>query len=99
MGTTTRGRFDWTVVAPALALLVLAGTWGRDLPTLVAVLVAVPLVGAVLAAVHHADWGRGEVMTVEDDRLTVLFEAAGYRTLSLELVTDGGLLRRLPAGT
>jgi ATP-dependent DNA helicase RecQ len=51
------------------------------------------------APVEHAEWGRGEVMTVEDDRLTVLFESAGYRTLSLELVSDGALLRRLPAGS
>jgi Ca2+:H+ antiporter len=42
-------------VAPALAAGVLVLAWGRDLPTPVAVVVAVPLVGAVLAAVHHAE--------------------------------------------
>lgn len=51
----TRIRLDWTAWTPALALVVLALTWGRSLPTAVAVLVAVPLVGAVLAAVHHAE--------------------------------------------
>jgi len=55
MSAVTSGRFSWTVVAPAVALVVLALTWGRSLPTVVAVLVAVPLVGAVLAAVHHAE--------------------------------------------
>jgi ATP-dependent DNA helicase RecQ len=43
--------------------------------------------------VEHEEWGRGEVLTIEDDRLTVLFDAGGYRTLSLELVAEGDLLR------
>lgn len=37
--------------------------------------------------------GPGVVMSVEDDRLTVLFEDAGYRTLSVEAVEDNDLLR------
>jgi Ca2+:H+ antiporter len=36
-------------------VVVLALTWGRDLPPLVVVLVALVLGGAVLAAVHHAE--------------------------------------------
>jgi Ca2+:H+ antiporter len=36
-------------------LLVLGVSWGRSLPAVPAVLVAVVLVGAVLAAVHHAE--------------------------------------------
>ena len=47
--------FSWTVVAPAVALVVLALTFGRHIGTPVAVLVAVVLIGAVLAAVHHAE--------------------------------------------
>jgi ATP-dependent DNA helicase RecQ len=43
-------------------------------------------------AVTHREWGDGTVMSVESDRLTVLFEREGYRTLSLEAVTDSGLL-------
>ena len=31
-------------------------------------------------------------MSTEPDRLTVLFEREGYRTLSLDLVHDEGLL-------
>jgi Ca2+:H+ antiporter len=45
----------WTVLVPVLGLLALALTWGRDLGTVLVVLVAVVLAGAVLAAVHHAE--------------------------------------------
>lgn len=46
---------SWTVVVPVLAVIVLASIWGRDLgPVLVAV-AAVFLIGAVLAAVQHAE--------------------------------------------
>ena len=45
----------WTVVVPALALLALIATWGRDLPGPVVVIAALLLAGAVLAAVHHAE--------------------------------------------
>jgi Ca2+:H+ antiporter len=55
VSAATRGRFSWTVAAPLLGLLVLAVSWGRYPSTPVAVLIAVPLIGAVLAAVHHAE--------------------------------------------
>ena len=56
MATATRHPLlSWTTAVPVLALVVLVLTWGRDLPTVVEVLVAVVLVGAVLAAVHHAE--------------------------------------------
>jgi Ca2+:H+ antiporter len=45
----------WTTAVPVLALIVLALTWGRHLPVVLNVLVAVVLMGAVLAAVHHAE--------------------------------------------
>jgi ATP-dependent DNA helicase RecQ len=45
------------------------------------------------ASVAHDEWGDGIVMSVEDDRITVLFEAVGYRTLSVEAVTTSGVLR------
>ena len=38
-----------------LAILALAGTWGRTLGVVVVVVVAIVLAGAVLAAVHHAE--------------------------------------------
>ena len=47
------------------------------------------------AAVEHAEWGRGTVMSTEDDRLTVFFESAGYRTLALADVEERQLLERV----
>jgi len=46
------------------------------------------------ARVEHDDFGPGVVTDVEDDRLTVLFDDVGYRTLSRELVEEEDLLRR-----
>ncbi|MBA8989015.1 hypothetical protein FHW23_000247 [Curtobacterium pusillum] len=34
-------------------------------------------------------------MSTEDDRVTVFFESAGYRTLALADVEDRGLLERV----
>jgi ATP-dependent DNA helicase RecQ len=49
---------------------------------------------AVEERVRHEDFGDGVVTDVEEDRLTVLFEDVGYRTLSLRLA-EGGLLEPL----
>jgi len=46
-------------------------------------------------AVEHAQWGRGLVMSVEQDRLTVLFDDLGYKTLALAAVRDHELLTPL----
>ncbi|MEV6158417.1 hypothetical protein AB0L53_49615 [Nonomuraea sp. NPDC052129] len=46
---------QWTVAVPLLALLALALSWGRELPPVLVIIVAVLLAGAVLAAVHHAE--------------------------------------------
>ena len=52
----TRSPFlRWTTIAPALALVALAATWGRDIGPLPLVIVAVLLGAAVLAAVQHAE--------------------------------------------
>ncbi|ARZ71873.1 ionic transporter y4hA [Streptomyces sp. HU2014] len=45
----------WPTLAPVLAAVVLALTWGRSLPTGMVVLVSCCLAGAVLSAVHHAE--------------------------------------------
>ena len=42
--------------------------------------------------VAHASWGTGTVMRYEGDRIVVLFEEVGYRTLSLAAVAARGLL-------
>jgi ATP-dependent DNA helicase RecQ len=44
-------------------------------------------------AVEHAEWGPGIVMRVEDDRIVVLFEEVGYKTLALAAVLEHDLLR------
>lgn len=51
---TSRYR-SWTSWIPVLALLALALTWGREPHGVVLAVVATLLVGAVLAAVHHAE--------------------------------------------
>ena len=48
--------------------------------------------------VEHAEWGRGVVMAYEGDRVTVLFDAAGYRSLHLDTVVSRGLLRHVGEG-
>ncbi len=48
-------RMSWTVVVPVLAVVLLAATWGRHLGPILVALEAAVLVGAVLAAVHHAE--------------------------------------------
>ena len=46
----------------------------------------------VQARVSHKAWGSGIVMREEDDRITVLFDEVGYRTLSLKAVQAKNLL-------
>lgn len=47
---------------------------------------------AVQTPVVHRQWGPGVVMGAEDDRITVLFDEYGYRTLLLESIEDSGVL-------
>jgi ATP-dependent DNA helicase RecQ len=47
--------------------------------------------------VVHATWGTGTVMREEPDRITVLFEEIGYKTLSLDAVQRDSLLTLAPA--
>jgi transcription elongation factor GreA-like protein len=42
--------------------------------------------------VRHRSWGVGTVLHAEQDRITVMFEAVGYRTLSLAAVEEQDLL-------
>lgn len=53
--STVWGTFRWTIVVPVLAVVVLAATWVHHEHPLVLTLIAVLLVGAVLASVHHAE--------------------------------------------
>jgi ATP-dependent DNA helicase RecQ len=47
----------------------------------------------ISSQVRHAEWGEGVVQRYEDDKVVVLFDEIGYRTLSVPLVTERGLLR------
>jgi ATP-dependent DNA helicase RecQ len=46
------------------------------------------------ARVRHAAWGEGLVLRHEGDSIVVLFDDVGYKTLSLDLVRDRGLLQQ-----
>jgi Ca2+:H+ antiporter len=45
----------WTLSVPAVAVVLLAATWGRDPGPVILVIEGAFLIGAVLAAVHHAE--------------------------------------------
>ncbi len=42
--------------------------------------------------VRHRQWGSGTVMSYEGDRITVLFDEVGYKTLALAAVEENSLL-------
>jgi ATP-dependent DNA helicase RecQ len=46
------------------------------------------------SSVRHATWGHGVLMSIEQDRLTVLFDDVGYKTLSLPALHEHHLLAR-----
>jgi ATP-dependent DNA helicase RecQ len=50
------------------------------------------------SSVRHREWGHGVVMSVEQDRLTVLFDDEGYKTLSLAAVQKQRLLTAAEPG-
>jgi ATP-dependent DNA helicase RecQ len=47
---------------------------------------------AVHDGVRHAEWGHGVVMSIDEDRLTVLFDDVGYKTLARGAVEEYDLL-------
>jgi ATP-dependent DNA helicase RecQ len=49
----------------------------------------------VHSTVSHAEWGPGLVLGYEEDRMTVLFDDVGYKTLSVPVVSEQGLLTTL----
>jgi ATP-dependent DNA helicase RecQ len=46
----------------------------------------------VSSVVRHPEWGAGTVMGYEHDRVVVLFDNVGYKTLSVPVVRRNGLL-------
>lgn len=54
------------------------------------------MAGEVLGFDRHAEWGDGVVIRLEDgDKVTVLVDEVGYKTLSLELLGESHLLEGL----
>ena len=53
----------------------------------------------VHSEVVHASWGPGTVMSADPDRITVLFDETGYKTLSLDAVQRDALLTLAPPAT
>jgi ATP-dependent DNA helicase RecQ len=51
----------------------------------------------VHSTVRHPEWGAGLVLSYSDDRMTVLFDDVGYKTLSVPVVSEQGLLSGEPA--
>jgi ATP-dependent DNA helicase RecQ len=45
------------------------------------------------ARVRHTVWGEGLVIRHDGDAIVVLFDDVGYKTLSLDLVAQKGLLQ------
>jgi superfamily II DNA helicase RecQ len=52
----------------------------------------------VHSEVVHTSWGPGTVMSADPDRITVLFDDTGYKTLSLDAVQRDALLTLATAG-
>ncbi|MGC5030501.1 RecQ family ATP-dependent DNA helicase [Micromonospora sp. DT229] len=46
----------------------------------------------VHSQVRHPEWGPGLVLSYEEGRMTVLFDEVGYKTLSVSVVSEQGLL-------
>ncbi|MFC7533629.1 RecQ family ATP-dependent DNA helicase [Actinoplanes sp. GCM10030250] len=46
----------------------------------------------VHSRVTHGEWGSGMVMNYEEERMTVLFDSVGYKTLSVPVVVEQQLL-------
>ena len=46
--------------------------------------------------VVHTSWGKGTVMRYEGDKVVVLFDKVGYKTLGVEIAVFRRLLARLP---
>ncbi|HBB35062.1 MAG TPA: recombinase RecQ [Cyanobacteria bacterium UBA8803] len=45
--------------------------------------------------VVHTSWGEGLVMRYEGDKMVILFDRVGYKTLAVELVLERGLLNQI----
>ena len=49
----------------------------------------------VNSQVRHKSWGDGTVMRYDNDKIVVLFETVGYKTMALDFVTQNHMLQPL----
>jgi len=47
----------------------------------------------VNARVAHAGWGHGQVLRYEEDKVVILFDTVGYKTLSVRAIVERNLLQ------
>ncbi|MFK8905747.1 calcium:proton antiporter [Streptomyces sp. YS-3] len=83
-------RERWSAFVPALAVVLLAFTWGRSLPSALIALVACFLAGAVLAAVHHAEVVAHRVGEPFGSLVLAVAVTVIEVALIVTLMTDGG---------
>jgi ATP-dependent DNA helicase RecQ len=50
---------------------------------------------ALNSRVSHSTWGEGLVLRYEGDKMLVLFDQVGYKTLAASIVVEQGLLAPL----
>ena len=49
----------------------------------------------VHSTVRHATWGEGMVLRYEEDRMVVLFDEVGYKTLGIDIIEEQHLLEKV----
>ncbi len=80
----------WAVVLPIVGIAVLPASWGRDLGVLTLTMVSLILMGAVLAAVHHAEVIAHRVGEPFGSLVLALSVTVIEAGLILTLMTSGG---------
>jgi ATP-dependent DNA helicase RecQ len=52
---------------------------------------------ALNSRVSHGNWGEGLVLRYEGDKMVVLFDTVGYKTLATDVITEQNLLKQIDA--
>ena len=89
----------WTFIAPVLAIVLLALTWGRHPPYGVVALVGIALGAAVLSAVHHAEVVAHRVGEPYGSLVLAVAVTVIEVGLIVSLMVAGGRRRRRWPGT
>ncbi len=50
---------------------------------------------AVNSRVRHESWGEGTIMRYEEDKIFILFDEIGYKTVATEVVVERDLLKQI----